>query len=513
MNVLPIFTKLFTLCTNHNPQPTTHNPQPKLKPKLKLNHLLHLLSICVFIITAILSTGYLHADEHYQIIEFAQSFRDKTDTINLSWEYHDKIRSAFMPIIASAIFEIADFWGIKNPFDLALSLRLLTGLLTLLIMTRWLNSISDPLNKKLSIFTSILFCFMPYIGVRFSSETWSGLFLLLTWISLQKASTNMHYFILGCILGISFLCRFQIIVMIIILGIYLIVNTPKNFQKTLYYFLGVMVVIGLGIILDSWFYGELTFSFWNYSMAFLFPKNPAAFDSNSWHFFIDYFTKLHIFILAPLLLFATIIFIANNPKNIIVWWLIGFIAFHQIIPHKEFRFLIPLAFLIPVILHPALQLIANNWQQRSLKITFLLLLVVNLYSLPFFCFKPAGIGRISALGWISDQNIKTPLKITCTPYANPLNPWGGYGNSFYQPAKVHFSNITDINYWTPNMSKDTTEILIIRNEEWKNEAVKTKLRTMAFSPVFRSIPQWVISGNRHLNWFDNDETLIILKHQ
>ncbi len=232
MNVLPIFTKLFTLCTNHN-------PQPKLKPKLKLklNHLLHLLSICVFIITAILSTGYLHADEHYQIIEFAQSFRDKTDTINLSWEYHDKIRSAFMPIIASAIFEIADFWGIKNPFDLALSLRLLTGLLTLLIMTRWLNSISDPLNKKLSIFTSILFCFMPYIGVRFSSETWSGLFLLLTWISLQKASTNMHYFILGCILGISFLCRFQIIVMIIILGIYLIVNTPKNFQKTLYYFL------------------------------------------------------------------------------------------------------------------------------------------------------------------------------------------------------------------------------------------------------------------------------------
>ena len=418
-----------------------------------------------------------------------------------------------MPIIASITFEISEFFGVNNPFNLALILRLLTGMLAIIVMTRWQKMLDDPLQKSLSFFTATLFCFMPYICVRFSSETWSGIFLFLAWIYSNKASTNRQYFILGCIIGISFLLRFQMIIMIFIWAIHMILTNHKKYQQILFYCLGVVFISMVGIILDSWFYGEFTFSFWNYCMAFLYPKNPSAFDANSWHFFLDYFTHIHAFIIAPILVIAATFFLIKNKKSIISWWLFGFIAFHQIIHHKEFRFLIPLAFFIPVILSPSIQFIQKNWKLKKIKLAFFILLAINLYAIPFFCFRPAGIGRISVIEWINNHHLNQHLKITCSPYANPLNPWGGYGNSFYQFEDAQIINIANVADWTPSKSADTTEILIIRNQEWKNTTVKNQLQKMSFSPVFNSIPLWVMSANRHLNWFDNNETLIILKRQ
>lgn len=55
----------------------------------------------VFFITAWKSDGYYHADEHYQLIEFAGKILGTHQPEELAWEYNARLRPALQPTIAA----------------------------------------------------------------------------------------------------------------------------------------------------------------------------------------------------------------------------------------------------------------------------------------------------------------------------------------------------------------------------------------------------------------------------
>ena len=193
---------------------------------MKFHNILFIIAIIVYTTTAFYSSGYFHADEHYQIIEFAGMLDATNESKDMVWEYHEQIRPTVQPVIASYIFKLCERLSIIDSYSKALFLRLITALLSLSIIYYFANTckkIVSPEYWKLFLVLSYFLWFLPFLNVRFSSETWSGIFLLLSIsLVLRNYRSISAYCLIGAVLGISFLFRYQIAFSIIGLFLWLL---------------------------------------------------------------------------------------------------------------------------------------------------------------------------------------------------------------------------------------------------------------------------------------------------
>jgi phosphatidylinositol glycan class B len=154
----------------------------KIPKTFKRNYILiTLIAILVYLFTAFLSEGYYHPDEHFQLLEFANFKRGLTVEYKLPWEYREQIRSSFQPWIAFSMIKILQFTGIENPHIYILILRLITAILSIYVINRfYMNNFKqfNPNYWTMYLLLSYFLWFLPFINVRFSGETWSGLFFI-----------------------------------------------------------------------------------------------------------------------------------------------------------------------------------------------------------------------------------------------------------------------------------------------------------------------------------------------
>jgi len=135
------------------------------------------IAFLIILITAVNSVGYYQADEHFQILEFANYKLGNTDAGKLAWEFKAEIRPALQPALAVVLIKASSIMEINNPFNQAMLLRLLSGIscfFCLLFLYR--QFFKTNLNLLYYILLFFSFWFVPFVFVRFSSETWSGLF-------------------------------------------------------------------------------------------------------------------------------------------------------------------------------------------------------------------------------------------------------------------------------------------------------------------------------------------------
>jgi len=83
----------------------------------KFHKIVFIFAFIVYGITAYQSSGYYHADEHYQIIEFAGSKLGTHTSDELAWEYKAAIRPALQPTICYLVFSILHFFHIDDPYS------------------------------------------------------------------------------------------------------------------------------------------------------------------------------------------------------------------------------------------------------------------------------------------------------------------------------------------------------------------------------------------------------------
>lgn len=407
---------------------------------------IHYAALAVLLAAAWFSTGFHGPDEHYQVIAFAQASLGRIGTEFLPWEYGARIRSTLLPAVCMAVFRAADGVGIHSPFILAFLLRLLTALLAFAVVRHFVDTVRPLLPVALRhpfLLLSFFLWFLPFQFVRFSGETWSGLFLLLAFAQLLGNKQNRTAFVIaGLSLGLAFLCRPPVLAAAAgLIGWKAFVDraVPRNLLTTIAAW--VLVVLA-GIALDSWFYGQLTFTAWNYfRLGILAPPNPAFIEYPWWYYYAWTFKyAIPVFGAAILLAFALVC--AQRPRHPLTWLLVPFLLFHMLVPHKELRFLYPLAGLVPYLLILGWESAMGRWPAVVLRMrkspfampAAVLIAFVNLFALVVAVSMPAGYGNAALAEQVAAKFPSGKVQIYYLPGAEEA--WRSWIPRFYLGSNV-----------------------------------------------------------------------------
>ena len=357
----------------------------------QISPLLLFVIFLIFSVACFIIVGWIHPDEHYQILEFANYKRGLVGAENLSWEFTDRIRPTIQPAIAYLILNILSVLSVKDPFIQALILRLFSAAFFIFCSVRLYQSLQNDFKSqffKYLYFGATFFLYVfPLAGSRFSSENWSACFYMLGFACLYPyvkkdapvIITAQNAWISGALLGFSFLIRYQSAIMIVGLACWLLIFNLKQIKFWLIMLSGFVVVFLLGILIDYWFYGEWAITAWNYFYVNLVEGKAATFGTEPWWWYLSqlFFSKSMILlngsVLALLLLFALVKF-----KHPFTWIFFPFLIIHFLIGHKETRFLFPILVFIPFMVTASLQFIDSHLKSRKLLYLGLIpLLIIN----------------------------------------------------------------------------------------------------------------------------------------
>jgi len=251
----------------------------------------------LYLIAAIFSVGFLHPDEHFQILEFANLKTGLNNPEDLAWEFNDRIRPSIQPILAYLVIEGCDAVGISNPFSQSTVLRIVSSVMGFMVMLLIIHTFKDELEmeklRKWFIYLSIFLWFLILIHVRFSSENWAGIFFF-TGISVylnSKQKKNYIILLTGLLLGLSFLFRFQTGIMIAGFFFWLLFINKESYKNILFLISGICISVSVGIMLDRFFYGEWTFTPWNYFIVNIVDDKAAQFGVQPWWFYFSEILK------------------------------------------------------------------------------------------------------------------------------------------------------------------------------------------------------------------------------
>jgi len=358
-------------------------------------------SALILSVTAFFSAGYLHPDEHFQILEFAGLKLNLTAAGNLPWEFQYQMRPAIQPVMVVLVYRFFGLFGVPDPFFIAFILRLMTAAFSFLGM--WLiyrvyeNGIVNRILKKWFLFLSFFLWFVVFFNVRFSSGSWAGSAFIIAFAYLQYKKQKIRltdFFLAGLILGFSFLFRFHSGFLILGMISWMLVIKKEPAIRILFLCSGIFVVLGIGFLLDRWFYGEWTMTFWNYFQQNLLLDKVSGFGRQAWWFYFKgvFFEAIPPFSLVYIL--SILLFCVFKRKDILTWTLLPFVVVHFLIGHKEMRFLFPIAGFLPIIIIQSVDLLRQKWlpdllQKKAVRYFVKTFWAANLALLIIVAFSPA----------------------------------------------------------------------------------------------------------------------------
>jgi phosphatidylinositol glycan class B len=313
----------------------------------------------VHLIAAWCNGGFLNADEHYQIIEFAQYKLGRQAASGLAWEFAARMRPALQPWIAESAIRLAEAIGIASPFAIAFALRVVSTLLamwvSLELSVRTLRGLESRMLKIMALFASFFFWLTPTVHSRFSSENWSaallvaGLCLMLDAADCQRdrsARSVLLAICAGLTWSAAFYCRFQIGASIAGAAVWLLVIRRARVLLILMIAASFAAGCALNEVLDRWLYGVWTFVPYNYFVVNLVQGKAAAFGTTPWWMIPVYFA---VVLIPPYSLIVIAVVAAGcwyARRALLVWTIVPFVALHALVGHKEPRFLIPMLYFI-----------------------------------------------------------------------------------------------------------------------------------------------------------------------
>lgn len=353
-------------------------------------------ALIVFIVTAYFSIGHHQSDENFQILEFAQYKLGEISTYDLPWEFSEKLRPSIQPWIAFSTIKFLNFINISNPFTITTIFRIFSAIFLWLIISAMNKVISEKYfpDKKWSqlfYFASFFFWFVPYISVRFSSENYSALFLLLGLYFLIKENKNYNYLVyIGIFFGLSVLFRYQLGVSVVAIYLWLIFKAKVPFSKLIYSFISFAIIIAFGSYLDYLFYNEFVFVPFNYLYFNIISGGASEFGTSPWWYYFVTYLAAAIPPMSFVLLFSFLKGSLKLKNDIFTWSILPFILVHLLIAHKEMRFLFPISYIfIFISIYGLMEYFKHNKMKRYHRRIFRVSAAINVVLLLFMMFKPA----------------------------------------------------------------------------------------------------------------------------
>jgi phosphatidylinositol glycan class B len=457
--------------------------------------------VCIiYTIIAFQSSGFYHPDEHYQIIEFANFKLGLIDINQLAWEFKSLIRPSLQPAICYLIFKFLYFLGITNGYNLAFILRIITGILSIVVTKFFVNSYLPLIHKKLKkpfIFFSYFLWFLPFINIRFSSETWSGLiFMLVVGIAhkLTATSSKSTLTIIGILSGLSFLFRFQSGVMIMGMMVWLFLIRKIGLKNLFHIMLPIIIIIIIGVFIDRWLYGTFTFTPYNYFYVNIVKGVASTFGISPWYEILFYIIK------GPgpfgyLIILSLIFALFYETKNLIIWIIIPFLLVHMIISHKEMRFLFPIAYYSPIIFFLTIQRLYNYLpkfliQKPIISSLLIVMLLINTIGIIAITSTSAGTKTTSITKYIFDNYSQKKLNIILYQHATPFEDQGNPKNSYYNSKGIHLQDLNKLNAYFVEQKHQKNKINLLIAYDMDMIDLKG-LENIKIHKVYQNIPEYL----------------------
>lgn len=335
-----------------------------------------LLAVVVRIMAGIFSEGFHHKDELFQVLEPAYGllhgewFR--------TWEWERGIRSWFLPGTYAGLMAAFEAVGLRDSGALAVALRICSGLLSLLSVWGVYVIGLRFFDRKVALASATFVAFWPtliYFSVRTLSEPLSAsLFIVSAALCLypssgKKGPTDRDSLIAGVLAAVSFGVRFQCGVLISSLA--LVLATQKRWRSAIIFSAATLTgIFALGL-LDLFTWGSFLHSAVEY-LRFNVIEGGAArdFGTDPWHRYITTLVRFFTFPVAILMLVFSISALVSKERVKKTWplWalIIPFVAVHQIITHREPRFIIPvLPYFILIVVATATNLLRRHQRIQS----------------------------------------------------------------------------------------------------------------------------------------------------
>jgi phosphatidylinositol glycan class B len=356
----------------------------------------HLAVTLLFVIvTAWGSYAYFHIDENFQVLQFTWWKLGRVDEWTLPWEHAAKMRSYVQPFLYVVLARVLGVLGVVDQFSLAFAFRLVTGLasfgaLALFIRTAlpWMRTDDE---KRAFVRVATLLGFLPYLFVRTSSETLSmAAFTAAFAIILDGAApagslssarwvvtpATWRLVVSGLLLGLAFEARFQSVFLSIGLVLWLAIVARMPWRALAIVKACALAIVALAAPIDRWGYGEWTFPPLAYARVNLLEGAAQFFGADPPFAYAWMLPANFFFPIVVLLIVASVLAWVRNPRHPLTWATVPFFVVHNLLSHKEERFLFPLAILatalVPLGLGPsaakpdrARKIAAFLWAQRT----------------------------------------------------------------------------------------------------------------------------------------------------
>lgn len=390
--------------------------------------------LLVVFVTAWNSLGYFHPDEHFQLLEFA-SYKvgnPNTSVSALTWEFPAQIRPAMQVYVAFVAMKFFSLIHAFDPFLIAKVLRFASAVLSLFCF--WLlykvKEKENPDSGLIYLVSAIGLWFLPFLSVRFSSETWSGalffMALALYMLRLNRKESLGYAALIGLLLGFSFNMRFQ--TGILIFGFFLwLLLVDGAWKKRSFYVLSffALIAVFIGVLFDYWLYGNFVFTPWNYADVNILQGKAAEFGTDPWYQYFLWLPEKGL-LAGVLILIVSFWFWMMKPKHIFTFSVLPFVLVHCFIAHKEMRFLFPVMFVLPYMITTFIT--AYESYLKIQKAWSLAYLIAGGCLMLYIMFQPASL-QVSAIKEISKTAHGGDWKF----YHSGSDPFGSLKPSFYRP--------------------------------------------------------------------------------
>lgn len=357
--------------------------------------LLILLTAIFFrLLAVIFSKGYGMQDDHFLIIEAAQSWVDGYDYNNwLPQNSRNGVpegHSFFYVGIHYILLSIMNFFKILDPQAKMFIIRLLHAAFSLIVVSlgfKITRKLSNIENAKLVGIILAVYFIMPFLSVRNLVEMVCIPFLIIgVWMIMnykEKKYPLLQILFAGLIMGLAFSTRVQTIMFAF--GIGLVLLFEKKWREAFIfgfgYFLSIAIIQGIpDYFIWGYPFAELT-EYIRYNI-----ENATNYNTQPWHMYLGLLAGI---LIPPISLFIIFGFFRYWKKYLLLFLpTFIFVLFHSWFPNKQERFILSiLPFLIIVGIIGWNEFVGKSafWQKNTkiLKACWIFFWVINLSLLPF----------------------------------------------------------------------------------------------------------------------------------
>lgn len=302
------------------------------------------LGIIFRLLAVIFSKGFGWFDDHFLVIEAAQSWVDGYD-YNY-WlpdpNYPDRQPQGHPLFYVGLHYYILKFFaliGLNDPQTKMFYIRLLHAAWSLLIITYGYKIAERLSNNKTALYVAgflSLFWFMPFLSVRNLVEfVCVPPLLIATWF-LLKEKKYKNYLFAGIWLGIALSIRFQTVFYLggIAIGLFL---SKTNFKYLLTCLIGFSLVILITQCFVDIYIWERPFAELGAYIQYNID-NATIYGTNVWHMYFDLIIGL---LIPPLSIFLFAGWLFNWKKIPLLFWpVLLYLVFHTYFPNKQERFIV-----------------------------------------------------------------------------------------------------------------------------------------------------------------------------